>query len=120
MMFMMPMPPTRRLMAATAASRAVSVRVAPRDRVGDLLLVHDVEVVVCFARQTPPLAQQAGDILLRFFRGHAVADRELHLIDVFASAQPALHRPQRNDHGIVAILPELALAFRFEQADDTA
>jgi hypothetical protein len=90
------------------------------DRVGDLLLVHDAEVVVGIAREAAALAHQASDVLLRLFGGHGVADRELDLPDVVVPAQPALHRAQRDDDGVVAVLSEVALAFRFEQSDHGA
>ena len=50
MMFMMPMPPTTRLIAATAVTIWVSKVVVRRQRVADLLGVEDVEIVVLAGR----------------------------------------------------------------------
>ena len=119
-MFMIPMPPTSRLIAATAASSAVSVRVGTGDRVGELLLVHDAEVVIGIAGEVAALAHQAEDVLLRPLARRRRADGELNLLNVLVARESPLQRPQRDDDRVITILAECVLAFGLEQSDDCA
>ena len=120
MMFMIPMPPTSRLIAATAASSAVSVRVVP----------EIVLAISCWSMMLK--SSSASRARCRRSRIRRVMSCCAFSVDTelpteswtcpmsSLPAQPALHRAQRNDDGVVAVLAEVALALRLQQADDAA
>ena len=75
MMFMMPMPPTRRLTPATAPSRPVSIAVVPVC-VSTICFMSRTEKSSSLpARDVAPLAQQPLDVGLHLGRLDAVLGR---------------------------------------------
>ena len=102
MMFMMPMPPTSRLTAATAPSSVVMIRGRARQRVGDLLGVEHGEVVVV-GRRAACVARAAAAVrpALQALGVAAVLHRHQQRADPLVAGDAALHacaaaaRPRR-------------------------
>ena len=118
MMFMMPMPPTTREMPAIEPSSSVMILEMEFDRVGDFLLVEDVEVVVAAGGQAMALAQQAGDLLLGDFHAVGAGDLDVDGAQVFVAGDALHGGGVGNDDAVVLVLAAHARALAFEQADD--
>ena len=120
MMFMMPMPPTSRLTAATAPSNAVRIFVVPCSVCCNLRGVEDVEIVRLGAGDVAALAQQRLD--RRSAPRQCRRRRRPHhdRADVAIAGEAALHRLDRHQHDVVLVVAEAALASRDQRADHLA
>jgi hypothetical protein len=120
MMFMMPMPPTSRLTAATAESRPVSTLVIP----------VSIEVI-CFMSKTlksssskwadaASFAHQAFDVGFALFGRDAGPDRGIDHRHVLVAGNPALEGPDRYQNDIVLVGAEARGSLDVQNADHPA
>ena len=116
-MFMMPMPPTSRLTAAMAASRAVRVFGGPLEGVGDLLHVAHIEVVLAAAAFAAALAKQGLDVRFDPRAGAVLDGRDVDHADV-SHAEHALLDGLERHHDEVVFVAAKRSAFLGEHADD--
>ena len=93
MMFMMPMPPTRRLTAATAERNAVRISVALVHDLRDLLQILDVEIVDLARNDVADLAHQALDHVLDVGNVLRPVDRDADDIDFGVAGDACAARP---------------------------
>ena len=116
----MPMPPTRRLTAATAPSSAGQDACRALQRLRDLRRIEDVEVVLLGATDVAPFAQQRLD--RRGDGGRVVGWIDLHHdhSNVALAREATLHRLDRHQDHVVLVVAEAALSARDERADHLA
>ena len=92
MMFMMPIPPTRRLTAATALSRAVSIWVVPVS----MLAISFMSITLKLSSSLGPRWRRSRirrfDVLLGLLGGGALPDRDLDEGDVLVARRCAAGR----------------------------
>ena len=118
MMFMMPMPPTNRLTAATAPSSMVSTLGGARQCVGQLLGVKHIEVVFVGRAELAQLAQQLA--LTRVLSLPSVMDTSTSLTWVLPVMR-ALQGLDRHENQVVLVAAaERSLSFGAEHSDDLA
>ena len=117
MMFMMPMPPTSRLTAATAASRPVSTRVELGQGLHDFFHVPHIEIIFLAVPIRRRSRIRVSTSFLNFFRGNAVFCGEIDGGDILVARNAPLKRGDGNQHNIVLILPETGLALGFQHPD---
>ena len=120
MMFMMPMPPTSRLTAATAPEQRGHHLRGARERLGELLRVEHVEVVVVALGELAALAQQLPEARLQPRAVGAVLHRHQERRDPLVAGDAALQRVQRHEHRVVLVVAHGGLALGGEHADHLA
>ncbi len=120
MMFMMPMPPTSRLTAATAPSSVVSSCVVP-------VMVRAISRVSSTLKLSSTPSPMRRRSRIRLLHGGldpvgsaAVADGQLDLADVVAAGDAPVQRAQRHQHRVVLVAAHRRLALRLQQADHLA
>ena len=120
MMFMMPMPPTSRLTAATAPSSVVITLVVP-DRVSASCLVSStLKLSSSVVGQLAALAQQLGQAGLDAVGSRCRPHRHQQGVDAGVAGDAALQRLDRHQHHVVLVVANGALALGGQHADHLA